>query len=272
VTHYPQDDTDADQLICHADQATFVAKQKGKNCYHMFDRGADDKIKTLHVSIQRIKTALENDEFVLYYQPKVNMRTGVVIGVEALIRWQHPERGLLPPIEFLPVIESNAVSIDIGEWVINTSLAQMAKWQKLGLNISVSVKIGAMQLQQQIFATRLATILLPHPDVLSNILQLEVVEKSALGDVMDVSQIMNNCVKLGVNFAIDDFGTGYSSLTYLRRLPVDLIKIDQTFVRDMLVDPEDLAIVVSVIGLATTFKRNVSGNDCSCYCAVRTGL
>jgi diguanylate cyclase (GGDEF)-like protein/PAS domain S-box-containing protein len=257
VTLYPLDDTDADQLIRHADQAMYVAKQKGKNCYHMFDRVSDDKIKTQRESIQRISKGLENHEYVLFYQPKVNMRTGVVIGAEALIRWQHPERGLLPPLEFLPVIENNAVSIDIGEWVIDTALAQMAKWQTLGINIPVSVNVGAMQLQQKDFATRLATILIKHPDVLASNLQLEVLETSALGDVMDASQIMNNCVKLGVNFAIDDFGTGYSSLTYLRRLPVDLIKIDQTFVRDMLVDSEDLAIVVSVIGLATTFHRKV---------------
>jgi EAL domain-containing protein (putative c-di-GMP-specific phosphodiesterase class I) len=155
------------------------------------------------------------------------------------------------------VIENSAISIDIGEWVINTALSQVAKWQELGLNIGVSVNVGALQLQQQDFATRLATILLAHPDVAPSALQLEVLETSALGDVMDASEIMNNCVKLGVNFAIDDFGTGYSSLTYLRRLPANVIKIDQTFVRDMLDDPDDLAIVVGVVALARSFNRKV---------------
>ncbi|MGK0250532.1 MAG: EAL domain-containing protein (putative c-di-GMP-specific phosphodiesterase class I), partial [Oleispira sp.] len=230
---------------------------KGKNCYHLFDTVSDDAIKTQRESIQNIKEALDNREFVLYFQPKVNMRTGAVIGAEALIRWQHPERGLVPPLEFLPTIENNAISIDIGEWVIDTSLTQIAKWQELGLNIPVSVNVGAMQLQQQDFATRLATILAAHPDVAPSALQLEVLETSALGDVMDASEIMNKCVELGVNFAIDDFGTGYSSLTYLRRLPADLIKIDQTFIRDMLDDPEDLVIVVGVVGLAIAFNRKV---------------
>jgi diguanylate cyclase (GGDEF)-like protein/PAS domain S-box-containing protein len=257
VTLYPQDDADADQLIRHADQAMYIAKQKGKNCYHLFDTVSDDAIKTQRESIQNIKEALDNREFVLYFQPKVNMRTGAVIGAEALIRWQHPERGLVPPLEFLPTIENNAISIDIGEWVIDTSLTQIAKWQELGLNIPVSVNVGAMQLQQQDFATRLATILAAHPDVAPSALQLEVLETSALGDVMDASEIMNKCVELGVNFAIDDFGTGYSSLTYLRRLPADLIKIDQTFIRDMLDDPEDLVIVVGVVGLAIAFNRKV---------------
>jgi diguanylate cyclase (GGDEF)-like protein/PAS domain S-box-containing protein len=257
VTLYPQDGADAEQLIRHADQAMYIAKQKGKNCYHLFDTVFDDELKSHRESLQHISTALQNREFVLYYQPKVNMRTGAVIGAEALIRWQHPERGLLPPLEFLPVIENSSISIDIGEWVINTALSQVAIWQNLGLNIGVSVNVGALQLQQQDFAARLATILLSHPDVAPSALQLEVIETSALGDVMDASEIMNNCVKLGVNFAIDDFGTGYSSLTYLRRLPANVIKIDQTFVRDMLDDPDDLAIVVGVVALASSFNRKV---------------
>lgn len=257
VTQYPLDDADADQLIRHADQAMYIAKQKGKNCYHLFDTVSDDAIKTHRESLEHITTALQNGEFVLYYQPKVNMRTGVVIGAEALIRWQHPERGLLLPIEFLPVIENNDIGIAIGEWVIDTSLRQIAKWQELGLNIPTSVNVGALQLQKQDFATRLATILEAHPNVSPSALELEVLETSALGDVMDVSQIMNDCVELGVKFAIDDFGTGYSSLTYLRRLPASVIKIDQTFIRDMLDDPEDLAIVVGVLALAASFNRIV---------------
>ncbi|MFT5716946.1 MAG: diguanylate cyclase (GGDEF)-like protein/PAS domain S-box-containing protein [Oleiphilaceae bacterium] len=257
VTLFPLDDADADQLIRHADQAMYIAKQKGKNCYHLFDIESDGAIKNRLESIQHISTAIDNREFVLYYQPKVNMKTGEIIGAEALIRWQHPERGLLPPIDFLPLIESHSFNIQIGEWVIDEALSQISKWQARGLNLPVSVNIAALQLQQKNFADRLATLLAAHTDVAPSALQLEVLETSALGDVMDASEIMNNCVKLGVNFAIDDFGTGYSSLTYLRRLPADLIKIDQTFVRDMLVDPEDLAIVAGVIALATSFNRQV---------------
>jgi diguanylate cyclase (GGDEF)-like protein/PAS domain S-box-containing protein len=257
VTLYPADNTDADQLIRHADQAMYVAKQKGKNCYHQFDIQSEDAIKIRHETIQNITKALNNREFVLYYQPKVNMRTGEIIGTEALIRWQHPTRGLLSPAEFLPFIENHQLSIDIGEWVIAESLQQLGRWKKSDLNIQVSVNVGALQLQQQNFSTRLKSLLAAAPNISPSSLELEVLETSKLGDVKDVSKIMEDCVKLGVNFAIDDFGTGYSSLTYLRRLPANVIKIDQTFVRDMLYDNEDRTIVIGVIALARSFNRCV---------------
>lgn len=257
VTLYPQDSADDGQLIRHADQAMYIAKQRGKNCYHVFDTVSDDAIKTKRESIQKISTALADREFVLHYQPKVNMRTGKVIGVEALIRWQHSERGLLPPLAFLPVIEDQTISIELGEWVINEALTQITRWQQQGLSVPVSVNIDALQLQQQDFTTRLASILAKHPSIDPSVLQLEILETSAFGDIMGVSNIMSRCVELGVKFAIDDFGTGYSSLTYLRRLPADLIKIDQSFVRDMLEDSDDLAIVIGVVGLAASFNREV---------------
>lgn len=257
VTLYPLDDAEGDQLIRHADQAMYVAKQKGKNCYHLFDSESESVIKSQIESIQHLNLALENEEFVLYYQPKVNMKTGEVIGTEALIRWLHPVKGILPPASFLPLIENHSLSIKLGEWVISTALKQISHWQAVGLDLPVSVNIGALQLQQQDFVERLAMLLSQYPDVSPEVLQLEVLETSALGDVMDVSNIMNACLELGVSFAIDDFGTGYSSLTYLRRLPAYLIKVDQTFVRDMLIDPEDHAIVLGVIALAHSFNRKV---------------
>jgi diguanylate cyclase (GGDEF)-like protein/PAS domain S-box-containing protein len=257
VTFYPIDNVDPEQLIRHADQAMYIAKLKGKNCYHLFDIESEDAIKKHSKDIHDIATAIQQREFVLYYQPKVNMRTGDIIGAEALIRWQHPKQGLLLPLEFLPLIANHRLNIEIGEWVINESLRQVAKWQKQGLNLPISVNIDALQLQQKNFPDRLATLLSEHPEIDPSALQLEVLESSAFGDIMDVSEIMHKCVDLGVNFAIDDFGTGYSSLTYLRRLPADLIKIDQTFVRDMLIDPEDKAIVVGVVALATSFNSKV---------------
>jgi diguanylate cyclase (GGDEF)-like protein/PAS domain S-box-containing protein len=259
VTLYPQDNVDADQLMRHADQAMYLAKESGKNRYHLFDTAQDDAVKVQRESLEAIRSALDNHQFVLYYQPKVNMRTGTVSGVEALIRWQHPQRGVLNPIEFLPVIENNPMSIEMGEWVIDTALTQISQWQKTGINlpISISVNIAAVQLQQPDFTQRLRALLAAHPDVEPHYLELEVLETSALNDVNHVSTIMNDCMTLGVNFALDDFGTGYSSLTYLRRLPANLIKIDQSFVRDMLIDADDLAIVEGVIALAKSFKRDV---------------
>lgn len=259
VTFYPQDSGDADLLMRHADQAMYMAKELGKNRYHLFDTTQDDAIKIHRQKLLAIRQALDKQQFVLYYQPKVNMRTGAVIGLEALIRWQHPEHGLLQPNEFLPVIENNVISIEVGEWVIKTVLMQISLWQKMNIHLpaNISVNIAAEQLQQPDFTDRLATLLALQPDVEPCRLELEVLETSALDDVHHISETMNACIALGVNFAIDDFGTGYSSLTYLRHLPAHLIKIDQSFVRNMLAHNDDLTIVKGVIALANSFKRQV---------------
>ena len=257
VTIYPNDGADADQLIRHADQAMFLAKQSGKNCYHLFDVDQDAAVKTLRTTLDEIERAITEQELVLHYQPKVNMRSGQVIGAEALIRWQHPERGLLLPKAFLPTIDGHPISIAIGEWVINKALDQMVAWDAQGLHLPVSINVGARQLQQNGFADRLQAFLEARPSLAASRLQIEILESSALEDIAQISQIMLACCKFGVQFAIDDFGTGYSSLTYLRRLPAELLKIDQSFVRDMLVDPDDLAIVQGVIGLASAFRRRV---------------
>ncbi|MDO8287287.1 MAG: EAL domain-containing protein [Rhodoferax sp.] len=257
VTQYPQDASDADQLMRHADQAMYIAKLGGKNRCHHFDVAQDTAVKTRHEDLEHIRMALDQGEFVLYYQPKVNMKSGDVIGAEALIRWRHPERGLLPPAAFLPVIENHPISVEVGEWVIDTALSQMDTWIAQGLRFPVSVNIGVRQLQQGDFVSRLTTLLLAHPNVPPLSLELEVLETSAMEDIGHVSAVMQACRALGVGFALDDFGTGYSSLTYLKHLPAELLKIDQSFVRDMLDDPDDLAIVESVIGLAAAFRRNV---------------
>ena len=257
VTLYPQDGGDADQLMRHADQAMYQAKQAGKNRYHLFDTAQDEAVNIQRKSIDDICSGLERGEFVLHYQPKVNMLTGEVIGVEALIRWQHPLRGLVPPLEFLPIIEDLDISLDVGEWVIDAALTQISQWQTAGLNITVSVNISAYQLQQTNFTSRLGELLALHPEVAPRCLELEVLETSALSNTIQASATMQTCHDMGVQFALDDFGTGYSSLTYLRRLPASLIKIDQSFVRDMLDDPDDLAIVEGVVGLAKSFNREV---------------
>ena len=257
VTLYPQDGAGADQLLRHADQAMYQAKQAGKNRYHLFDVAHDVAVQTQRADIEHLRRALNRQEFVLHYQPKVNMRTGVVIGAEALIRWQHPERGLLAPGAFLPAMEGHLLSVEVGEWVINAALLQMTAWCALGLDMPVSVNIGALQLQQDGFSTRLSALLAAHPTVSPGSLELEILETSALEDMAHISRIMYACQAIGVRFALDDFGTGYSSLTYLKRLPAELLKVDQSFVRDMLTDADDLAIVRGVIGLAAAFRRKV---------------
>ncbi len=257
VTLYPQDGVDADILIRHADQAMYLAKLSGKNCYHLFDTEHDGVVSSRQETINNISAAIKHGELVLYYQPKVNMVTGKVVGVEALLRWQHPRRGLLSPLDFLPFIEGHAISINVGEWVISTALNQMSQWQKMGFTLPISINISAYQLQQSNFVSRLTALLAAHDDVSPHNLELEILETSALKDVNHISTIMNACIALGVTFSLDDFGTGYSSLTHLRRLPANIIKIDQTFVRDMSHDADDLAIIEGVIALAKSFKRDV---------------
>ncbi|NVO07469.1 MAG: EAL domain-containing protein, partial [Rhodoferax sp.] len=257
VTLFPADDADPDTLLRHADQAMYQAKLAGKNRYQVFDAAQDSSIRAHHESLERIRLGLANHEFVLHYQPKVNMRSGQVMGAEGLIRWQHPERGLLPPGAFLSVIEDHALAVEVGEWVIDSALQQLALWHADGLALSVSVNVGARQLQQGDFVARLQALLARHPQVNPSHLEVEILETSALADMAQVSQVIEECAQLGVRFALDDFGTGYSSLTYLKRLRVATLKIDQSFVRDMLDDPEDLAILEGVIGLAAAFRHDV---------------
>jgi diguanylate cyclase (GGDEF)-like protein len=256
VTVYPLDDADPDALLRHADLAMFEAKKAGRNRHEMFNVAQDQQGQSYRQLAQRVQQALENGEMRLFYQPKVNMRTGQVVGMEALIRWQHPERGLLPPMEFLPLVEQTQVMVDIGDWVMHEALKQTALWSAAGRQWPVSVNIAPRHFQHPEFLSRLKAILLQHGDVSPQLLELEIVESAALGDVLHVGQLIVDCQRdPGVRFALDDFGTGYSSLTYLKRLPVDTLKIDQSFVRDILSDQEDLALVKGVISLASVFKR-----------------
>jgi diguanylate cyclase (GGDEF)-like protein/PAS domain S-box-containing protein len=257
VTLYPGDGADADQLIRHADQAMYLAKQAGKNRYQLFDVERDAQVQQLHAGIEGIRLALARGEFVLYYQPKVNMRSGAVVGAEALIRWQHPEQGLLPPGLFLPITEGHDISVALGEWVIEAALRQLETWQQQALARPVSVNIAAYHLQTPRFVERLAALLAAYPAVAPALLELEVLETSALGDLVGVGRILQDCRALGVGVALDDFGTGYSSLAYLKRLPAGVLKIDQSFVRDMLEDSDDLAIVEGIVRLAQVFRREV---------------
>lgn len=257
VTFYPQDNVDAELLMRHADQAMYQAKQLGKNRFHLFDVEQDAAITIRREGLEQVRRALAQQEFVLHFQPKVNMRTGELVGTEALIRWQHPERGLLLPASFLPTIEGHPVSVELDQWVIDAALRQISQWRAMGLDIPVSVNIGAHQFQQRDFVTRLTGLLNAYPQATPASLELEILESSAMEDMEQVVDVMNACIALGVSFAMDDFGTGYSSLTYLKRLPAKLLKIDQSFVRGMLDDPDDLAIVEGVIGLATAFRLQV---------------
>lgn len=254
---YDKESLDGDTLLRQADQAMYVAKQSGKNQYHLFDANADQVVSTRSEIIQAIQRGLQIGEFVLHYQPKINMLTGELLGVEALVRWEHPDQGLLLPVDFLSVIENHPLSIEMGEWVIKSALVQLNDWQVKGLNIPVSVNINARHLSQHNFLDRLKSALITYPKFRPGSLELEVFESTVLADKNYAFKMVTDCQKIGVNFALDHFGIGYSSLNYLRELPINTIKIDRSFIADMDKSPENYAVINSVIGLLSTLGCNI---------------
>ena len=258
TTLYPIDDSDLDTLLRHADQAMYQAKLVGRNTFHVFDTSDDQKIIQQQIQLQEIDLALTRKEFCLYYQPKVNMRTGEILGAEALIRWIHPEKGLIPPLDFLPIIEGTELEIKIGDWVIEQALSQLEQRHLQGWNLQISVNISSHHLHSAAFVSHLKAALGLHPAIQPHCFQLEILESSALGDLQTIGKLIKECQSdLGVHIALDDFGTGYSSLTHLRNLTANTIKIDQSFVRDILDDPNDFSIIDGLIGLAEAFDRDI---------------
>ena len=257
IAVYAGNDISADSLLRHADQALYQAKITGRNRYHFFDADLDEQVRTHHNRRTEVRAAVRDNELVLYYQPKLDMRKGRIIGMEALIRWEHPLRGTISPGDFLPIVEHSDVIVDIGEWVLREALRQLQSWRAFDANWVISVNIAARHFQRHDFVARLTAILAEFPEVPPHMLELEILESSALSDINHVRSIMLDCQALGISFALDDFGTGYSSMSYLKRLPADILKIDQSFVRNMLVDRDDLHLVSAVIGLARSFGLGV---------------
>lgn len=258
ITFYPQGEgTDADNLLRQADQAMYQAKLAGKNRFHVFDAQHDRNVRGHHEAIESVRQALNAGQFTLHYQPKVNMSSGQVVGAEALIRWQHPEQGLLLPGHFLPTISNHPLSVDLGSWVIDQALLQVSQWQQQGIDLCISINIAPLQLQDPQFIHQLQEKLASYPTLRPGCIQFEVIETHALENLSGVVEVIGQCRKMGIDFALDDFGTGYSSLSYLKKLPAHTLKVDRSFVRDMLDDPEDLAILEATIGLARSFQREI---------------
>jgi EAL domain-containing protein (putative c-di-GMP-specific phosphodiesterase class I) len=222
----------------------------------------------------RVEQALARREFVLHYQPKVDLRNGRVLGAEALIRWQHPERGLLVPGHFLPAIDATPSSATLGSWVLDTAMTQLDVWRREGFDFSVSVNIADCQLQSDGFADELRSVMGRHPAVPPETVELEVREPDTIEDIGRVAHLVEACHGLGLRVALDYFGTGQASLVCLRNIRVDALKIDQSFVRNMLEDDEDLAVVESVSGLARAFRRQVSavGVETAAHCVALINL
>nr|WP_275957819.1 EAL domain-containing protein [Rhabdochromatium marinum] len=274
VTLYPLDIDDPDTLLRHADQAMYRAKEAGKDCYHLYDPEQDRLLHARRDKLRQITQGLQQGDFILHYQPQVDMISREVTGFEALIRWQHPEQGLLMPGAFLDDIEGSELETTLGEWVIEAALRQLEHWQASQLNVPISVNISAGHLLCSDFATDLQKTLSAHPQVAAGQLKLEILETAAISDFEQARSVLTDCRALGVHLALDDFGTGYSSLAYFRTLPIDVLKIDQSFVRDMLHDAGDMDIVESVVNLSHAFKRAViaEGVETPAHAAVLTWL
>lgn len=257
LTLYPTDHSTADTLLRHADQAMYKAKVRGGSQLQLYQVVQDHKRRTFRETLEELQHGLKHREFVLYYQPRVDLRDGTVVGVEALIRWRHPQQGLLAPSAFLPLIEGTSEEIAVDEWVVKTAVEQLSSWRKQGLDFSVSVNISPNYIQKMGFVEFLRNTLADYPPELAKKLEIEMLETASISSVDQVAEIMRQCLQLGVSFSLDDFGTGYSSLTYFHRLPVDILKIDQNFVRSMIDDANDLGIVEGVIQLSKALNRPV---------------
>ncbi|MEJ2610884.1 MAG: EAL domain-containing protein [Candidatus Thiodiazotropha sp.] len=258
VTLYPDDNVDADTLLCHADHAMYSAKQLGKNRYQIFDARLERQISAQVELMKKIGRGLERGQFELYYQPKVDYKTTQVVGVEALLRWNDPVLGLVGPKEFISLIESDIQAFRMGSWVMEQAIRQARIWYEQGINLPISINVFPRHIKHRTFIDDLRCAIASNwPQMPTNRLMLEIVESGDLEELESIEQVIRQCMKMGIYFSLDDFGTGCSSLLYLRRLSIQELKIDQSFVRDMLDNPEDEAIVAGVIRLGQAFGLQV---------------
>ncbi len=257
ISLFPYDGVDMDTLVKNAETAMHRAKEQGENSYQHYTPSMNSKALE-HLTIEyRLHKALEQNEFLVYYQPQVDIRTNAVVGAEALIRWRHPEIGLVSPGEFIPIAEETGLIIPIGEWVLRTACSQVKQWRRLGHeDLRISVNLSARQFQQQVILDKVREAI-EEADLPVNTLELEITESIGMKNAELTVRILSALREMGVRLSIDDFGTGYSSLNYLKRFPVDVLKIDQSFVRDISVDQDDEAIVEIVINIAHALKLEV---------------
>lgn len=257
ITRYPEDNADAEGLIRHADQAVYAAKDKGRNLLHVFDPEQNEHRQQRRAQLIELSRALENKEFELHFQPQVRIADCKVIGFEALIRWNHPHKGLLYPDAFLPSLEASHLEVPLGQWVLEEAVFQMGLWHDAGEDLSVSINISARHMMDWSFTSYLENYLQCHPAIKPEQITLEVLESTSLEDIKRASDVLARCQELGFRVALDDFGTGFSSLSYLNTLPIDLVKVDKSFVINMLNDSNDRAIVESVIFMGQRFSHPI---------------
>jgi len=255
---FPADGRDSATLMKNADAAMYYAKEKGRNNYQFFSAEMNTRAQE-RLSVENyLRLALRRQELVLHYQPRMNAATGALVGVEALIRWQHPRRGLLTPEKFIEVAEDSGLIVPIGEWVLEAACAQLHAWHaRIGpkLRLSLNLSVGQLVNGERLF--RAVEQAVQRSGVDPATLELEITESHLMQHIEDKAALLDRLGALGVGLAIDDFGTGYSSLSYLKRLPVDSIKIDSSFVRDIGVDANDEAIITAILAMAHSLRLTV---------------
>jgi diguanylate cyclase (GGDEF)-like protein/PAS domain S-box-containing protein len=257
ISIYPNDGDDADTLLKNADIAMYSAKDDARNSYRLYTASMNESIARRLTLENMLRKAIVNEEFLLHYQPQVDVASGEVIGIEALLRWQHPEKGLIPPGEFIPVAEDTGLIVPIGEWVLRTACAQNKLWQDTGLkHMTMAVNISMNQFKQTDFVDTVGRIL-EETGLDPGCLELEVTESVLMQNIESTIEKLHALKAKGIRLSIDDFGTGYSSLEYLKRMPLNMLKIAQSFVKDITVDPKDAAIASATIQVAKSMKLEV---------------
>ncbi|MCL6635389.1 MAG: EAL domain-containing protein [Peptococcaceae bacterium] len=258
VALYPSDGEDAETLLKNADAAMYLAKEKGRNNYQLYTPAMNARAFERLELENSLRRALEKGEFVVYYQPKIKMDTGKIVGMEALVRWQHPEKGLVPPADFIPVAEETGLIIPLGEWVLRTACRQNKAWQDRGFPpMRVAVNLSARQFQLQNLVETIARIL-EETGLEPRWLELEITESVAMQNAEYTVKMLHELKEMGIQLSIDDFGTGYSSLSYLKRFPIDKLKIDKSFVREIGMDKDNEVIASTVIVLGKSLKIGVN--------------
>ena len=257
ISVYPEDGEDAETLINHADTAMYHAKEKGRNNFQFFKPEMNLKAVERQSLEGSLRRALKRDEFLLHYQPKVNLDTGEITGVEALVRWQQPERGLVPPSQFVPIAEDCGLILQIGRWVLREACRQARAWQDAGLPpLPISVNVSAVEFRDKGFVQGIRTIL-AETGLEARYLELELTERVLMDDAESTASVLQELKMMGVHLSVDDFGTGYSSLSYLRQFPIDVLKIDKSFIHQITADPDDSTIVSAIINMGKSLKHLV---------------
>lgn len=256
ISIYPQDAQDKETLLKYADIAMYQAKERGRNTFCFYTAQLNRRLLERLSLEHDLRHALQNEQFIVYYQPKVDLHTGLVCGLEALVRWLHPEKGLIPPVQFIELAEETGLILPLGLQVLRQACIQTKIWHDAGLKLNIAVNVSAKQLHSPNFGATISHIL-DETGLDPKYLDLEVTESAVMKDPEEVIITLNELKALGVKFSMDDFGTGYSSLSYLKRFPFDYLKIDKAFIADIPEQKSDVALVLTIIALAHNFNLTV---------------